>query len=184
MTHQAKDCLERPRKKGAWKTGKDIAPDEVLPSQLNLSWDGKRDRWNGFKPEEYKRTLELYDEAEAERRKYKVEKLNEKFMTEPDNNNVRFSNSVINKMKLKPASLVGEDNIEQKEELEMKEVITDDSNGEEKKENEEEEKKKVDKDDDESDVDSYIYIIYLSICYYYYIYIIIFIIYYIVWMVY
>jgi hypothetical protein len=30
MTHKERDCLERPRKLGAWKTGAQIAPDEVL----------------------------------------------------------------------------------------------------------------------------------------------------------
>ncbi len=51
MTHKTKDCVERPRKKGAKHTGKDIAPDELVQS-VELGFEGKRDRWNGFDPSE------------------------------------------------------------------------------------------------------------------------------------
>mgnify|MGYP001951957097 CR=1 FL=1 len=47
VTHKRKDCVERPRRLGARYTGADFAPDEHLQPYLNLSWDGKRDRWNG-----------------------------------------------------------------------------------------------------------------------------------------
>eukprot|EP01061_Rhynchopus_euleeides_P042472 TRINITY_DN7409_c0_g3_i1.p1 TRINITY_DN7409_c0_g3~~TRINITY_DN7409_c0_g3_i1.p1 ORF type:complete len:652 (+),score=312.38 TRINITY_DN7409_c0_g3_i1:80-2035(+) len=46
MTHKKKDCVERPRKVGAKFTGKDIRPDEMV-RDVNLSFEGKRDRWNG-----------------------------------------------------------------------------------------------------------------------------------------
>jgi pre-mRNA-processing factor SLU7 len=47
MTHKRKDCVERPRRTGARFTGTDFAPDEYVQSDIQLSWDGKRDRWNG-----------------------------------------------------------------------------------------------------------------------------------------
>ena len=47
MTHTEKDCFYPPRKRGAWKTNKDIKPDEFINPELNLSYEGKRDRWNG-----------------------------------------------------------------------------------------------------------------------------------------
>ena len=47
MTHTEKDCFYPPRKRGAWKTNKDIKPDEYINPELNLSYEGKRDRWNG-----------------------------------------------------------------------------------------------------------------------------------------
>lgn len=47
MTHKMRDCFERPRAKGAKWTGKDIRPDEVI-AEIELDWDGKRDRWNGY----------------------------------------------------------------------------------------------------------------------------------------
>ncbi len=52
MTHKAKDCLQRPRAKGARWTGRDIQADEVV-QEVELGWDAKRDRWNGFDPKEY-----------------------------------------------------------------------------------------------------------------------------------
>lgn len=47
MTHKTKDCLERPRKKGAKYTGKNIAADEVV-QHVDLGFEAKRDRWNGY----------------------------------------------------------------------------------------------------------------------------------------
>ena len=47
MTHKVKDCVERPRKTGAKWTGKNIQPDEYI-SKVDLAWDAKRDRWNGY----------------------------------------------------------------------------------------------------------------------------------------
>jgi pre-mRNA-processing factor SLU7 len=49
-THQEKDCVERPRssKKAAWKTGLDIAPDDVhlkLEDYGKVSFSAKRDQW-------------------------------------------------------------------------------------------------------------------------------------------
>lgn len=51
-THKEKDCIERPRssKKAAWKTGLDIAPDDVVlnfEQHGKVSYDAKRDYWNG-----------------------------------------------------------------------------------------------------------------------------------------
>lgn len=52
MTHKVKECLDRPRKLGAKWTGIDIKPDESHQSSSE-SFDAKRDRWNGYDPEEY-----------------------------------------------------------------------------------------------------------------------------------
>lgn len=41
MGHQANECVERPRKKTAEKTGLDIAPDDVVAA---LSEHGKVER--------------------------------------------------------------------------------------------------------------------------------------------
>ena len=53
MTHSAKTCIERPRKVGAKYTGKDLGRDEII-EHVNLDYEGKRDRWNGYNPENYK----------------------------------------------------------------------------------------------------------------------------------
>ncbi len=63
MTHKTKECLSRPRAKGAKWTGRDIAADEVM-QDVNLGWDAKRDRWNGYDPKEYKTVIEEYEQLE------------------------------------------------------------------------------------------------------------------------
>ncbi|GKT46041.1 pre-mRNA-splicing factor SLU7 [Colletotrichum spaethianum] len=68
MTHKAKDCLSRPRAKGAKWTGKDIQADEVL-QDVKLGWDAKRDRWNGYDPKEYRNVVEEFNQMEQLRKK-------------------------------------------------------------------------------------------------------------------
>ncbi|KAL8863472.1 MAG: hypothetical protein Q9178_000153 [Gyalolechia marmorata] len=63
MTHKTKECLSRPRAKGAKWTGKDIQADEVV-QDIQLGWDAKRDRWNGYDATEYRAVLEEYEELE------------------------------------------------------------------------------------------------------------------------
>ncbi|KAF6731410.1 Pre-mRNA-splicing factor SLU7 [Oryzias melastigma] len=75
MTHKKKDCLERPRKVGAKFTGTDIAPDEHSQVQLMLDYDGKRDRWNGYDPEEHQRIVEEYAKVDLAKRTLKAHKL-------------------------------------------------------------------------------------------------------------
>lgn len=67
MSHKEKDCLQRKRKKGARWTGKDIQADEVV-GKVELGWDAKRDRWNGFDASEYREVIEDYEAVEAIRR--------------------------------------------------------------------------------------------------------------------
>ncbi|WFD25068.1 mRNA splicing protein [Malassezia nana] len=71
MSHKTKDCLERPRKRGARWTGKDIRPDEVVQSldDLEYNYDAKRDRWNGYDPASHLAVVERYEAVEEERRK-------------------------------------------------------------------------------------------------------------------
>lgn len=45
---------------GARYTGTSIAPDEHFQVDLDLDYDGKRDRWNGYDPEEHQRIVEEY----------------------------------------------------------------------------------------------------------------------------
>lgn len=60
MTHTKKDCFDRPRKKGAKFTNKDIMPDEMVDS-VELGFEAKRDRWNGYDGEDH---LQLINEQE------------------------------------------------------------------------------------------------------------------------
>ncbi|KAL8681507.1 MAG: hypothetical protein Q9186_002393 [Xanthomendoza sp. 1 TL-2023] len=63
MTHKTKECLSRPRAKGAKWTGKNIQADEVV-QDVQLGWDAKRDRWNGYDANEYRAVIEEYEELE------------------------------------------------------------------------------------------------------------------------
>mmetsp|Transcript_35667 Transcript_35667/g.78383 ORF Transcript_35667/g.78383 Transcript_35667/m.78383 type:complete len:606 (+) Transcript_35667:424-2241(+) len=47
MTHKARDCVERPRKKGAKFTGKDIKSDELIV-EMAFDYAGKRDHWSQY----------------------------------------------------------------------------------------------------------------------------------------
>jgi len=77
MTHKAKDCVERPRKKGAKYTGKDIMPDEVI-EDIEFTYDGKRDQWNGYDPNEYMKQVKEWELIDKERQKRKEKELEEK----------------------------------------------------------------------------------------------------------
>ena len=81
ITHQKKDCLERPRKVGAKYSGEDFAPDEQLLPKVNLDFDGKRDRWNGFEPQMYKLVIEEHQKIEDAKRVLKEEKLKQDVVT-------------------------------------------------------------------------------------------------------
>ncbi|OXV09395.1 hypothetical protein Egran_02844 [Elaphomyces granulatus] len=67
MTHKSKECLSRPRKQGARWTGKDIQADEATQN-VELGWDAKRDRWNGYDTSEYRDVVEEYEELENMKR--------------------------------------------------------------------------------------------------------------------
>lgn len=77
MSHKTRDCLERPRKRGAKWTGKDIQPDEVVGSidHLDYNYDAKRDRWNGYDPSTHKTVVERFEAMEEERRRLREEAL-------------------------------------------------------------------------------------------------------------
>ena len=70
MTHKTKDCLSRPRAKGAKWTGKNIQADEVV-QDVNLGWDAKRDRWNGYDAQDYQNVIEEYEELDVLKKKVK-----------------------------------------------------------------------------------------------------------------
>jgi len=72
MSHTEKDCTDRPRKAGAWKTGRDIRPDEYVAGDVDLDYDTKRDRYNGYNPEDHAATVSRYEAAEAERIKLRA----------------------------------------------------------------------------------------------------------------
>ncbi|KAJ4483222.1 Pre-mRNA splicing Prp18-interacting factor-domain-containing protein [Lentinula aciculospora] len=81
MTHKKKDCLERPRKKGAKFTNRDIKADEVI-QDVELGYAAKRDRWNGYDPAEHKRIYTEYAAVEAARQKLREEEIDNQTTTD------------------------------------------------------------------------------------------------------
>lgn len=81
MSHQKKDCLERPRKRGAKYTGKDIQADEVI-QEVNMGYAAKRDRWNGYDAAGYKKIYEEYAAVEAARQKMREEEIDKQTTTD------------------------------------------------------------------------------------------------------
>ncbi|KAF8392197.1 hypothetical protein HHK36_022539 [Tetracentron sinense] len=86
MTHNAKSCIERPRKLGAKWTNKHIAPDEKIET-FELDYDGKRDRWNGYDSVTYARVIERYEARDEARRKYLKEQQLKKLEEKNNNQN-------------------------------------------------------------------------------------------------
>lgn len=83
MSHKTVECVERPRKVGAWKTNKDLQADEVLVDVRSqqfgkLAFDAKRDQWLGYDPREHDRTIARYEKIDAARKKLRVDKVNKK----------------------------------------------------------------------------------------------------------
>ncbi|KAK6127567.1 hypothetical protein DH2020_038685 [Rehmannia glutinosa] len=81
MTHDKKSCVERPRKLSAKWTGKNISPDEKIET-IELDYDGKRDRWNGYDAASYGQVIQMYEARDEARNKHvkeqQLKKLEEK----------------------------------------------------------------------------------------------------------
>jgi hypothetical protein len=73
--------MERPRKKGAKFTGKNIAADDII-TEFNGGYDAKRDRWNGYDPTEHKKIMDEYAAVEAVRQKMREEEIDNQTTTD------------------------------------------------------------------------------------------------------
>ena len=81
MGHKKQECTERPRKKGAKYSNKNILADEVL-QEVPTGYDAKRDRWNGYDTTEHKNIYEEYEAVEAERQRLREEKIDNQSTTD------------------------------------------------------------------------------------------------------
>uniref|UniRef100_A0A0N4Z4G2 Pre-mRNA-splicing factor SLU7 n=1 Tax=Parastrongyloides trichosuri TaxID=131310 RepID=A0A0N4Z4G2_PARTI len=76
MTHKKKDCFERPRKLGAKYTNEKIAEDEFIQPEVKyMSFDAKRDRWNGYDSAMQNEVIKQYEELEKTQQLIKEEKI-------------------------------------------------------------------------------------------------------------
>lgn len=79
LGHSRKDCLERPRKKIAKYTGVVLAHDDVDQPKLSLTFDGKRDRWNGISMDWHQEKVKTeFEKLEEAKKLIKLHKLEEK----------------------------------------------------------------------------------------------------------
>ncbi|PAV75714.1 hypothetical protein WR25_02904 [Diploscapter pachys] len=90
MGHKKRDCFDRPRKLGAKMTGEDIQADDVEQPQLQLGFDAKRDRWNGFDPAAYQKVIEEHQSLEEARKMIKEDKIREGLMN-PEEDDERYA---------------------------------------------------------------------------------------------
>ncbi|KAJ1678284.1 mRNA splicing protein, partial [Spiromyces aspiralis] len=74
LTHKKKDCLERPRKKGAQWTKRDIKPDEVIAEE-KIGYDAKRDYWDTYDPSNHIKIIKEWELIEEARKKNKASEL-------------------------------------------------------------------------------------------------------------
>lgn len=81
MSHKKIDCLERPRKKGAKFTNKDIQADDVI-QEVATGYDAKRDRWNGYDAAEHKKVYDEYAAIESARQKLREEEIDNQTTTD------------------------------------------------------------------------------------------------------
>ena len=81
MTHKRQDCVERPRRRGAKFTNKDIRADERI-QQMHADYDAKRDRWNGYDPTAFKGIMDEYEATEAARAKKREEEIDQQTSTD------------------------------------------------------------------------------------------------------
>jgi len=81
MTHKKSECLERPRKRGAKFTNKDIQADEVI-QDVAMGYAAKRDRWNGYDTAEHQAIYEEYAAVEAARQKLREDEIDNQTTTD------------------------------------------------------------------------------------------------------
>ncbi|KAH7488870.1 hypothetical protein PRIC1_011868 [Phytophthora ramorum] len=89
MSHKTNECVERPRKVGAWKTNKDLQSDEVVVDVRSekfgkLAFDAKRDQWLGYDPKEHAKTIERYEKVDEARKNKRAEEINQKLKESAD----------------------------------------------------------------------------------------------------
>lgn len=74
-THKRKDCMERPRRKGARLTHTQIAQDEVLHTTAKQSFGGKRDAYKNYDPKNFNRELQKFEAVDQARKELKEKQL-------------------------------------------------------------------------------------------------------------
>ncbi|CAI5719873.1 unnamed protein product [Hyaloperonospora brassicae] len=93
-SHKTNECVERPRKVGAWKTHKNLMTDDARVDVRSekfgkLAFDAKRDQWLGYDPKEHAKTIERYEKVDAARKQLRTEEINKKLQASVDSKRKR-----------------------------------------------------------------------------------------------
>ncbi|MES1920220.1 mRNA splicing protein [Bonamia ostreae] len=86
MGHSARECCERPRKRGARWTGEDIKPDRIQSSAPDFDYDGKRDRWREYDLDEHKKLVKFSERVDAARKEKQDRVMDEMIMGDSEKN--------------------------------------------------------------------------------------------------
>ncbi|GAW81920.1 step II splicing factor [Plasmodium gonderi] len=78
LAHKEKNCLERTRKKKINFVNKDNDNDFLCVTQ-DLGYDGNRDRWVGYNPNNFEYIYKEYEKIAEEKKKRKAEELKKKY---------------------------------------------------------------------------------------------------------
>jgi pre-mRNA-processing factor SLU7 len=93
-SHQSRDCLEKPKARGAKQLNTtlvhQIDNQPKIDSNSSLSYEHKRDRWSNYDPNSFSETAKLFSEEEIEKRKQKAIELEKKQVLEPETEAKRF----------------------------------------------------------------------------------------------
>lgn len=92
-SHQARDCLERPRQRGAVFTNKvtqNTSGKDNSKIKDAKTFEEKRDRWAEYDPNEFVDHAKNFSEEELERRKKKSNELEKRHVMEPEKDANRF----------------------------------------------------------------------------------------------
>ena len=60
-----------------WFTGEDIKLDEYLHPNLTLTYNRKRDYWNGYNPDTHQAVVEQYAKMEMVKKQLKADRLHQ-----------------------------------------------------------------------------------------------------------
>ena len=124
LTHQKRDCFERPRAKGAKFTGKNLANNEFI-QEKKLNFEAAHDYWNGYDPSTQLKLLEEFKKIEEEKLNFKLEKLKQlENLTENSSENYLKLKQELEKLKEDDEEILIDDILTEKDKINLKQNET------------------------------------------------------------
>lgn len=88
-THKTKECVERPRRRGAKLTNKNLSEDDASMKKLTLDYDGKRDTWAGYDTRQYQRIIDRFAREEETRKSVRAKQVEEEIKKKTEEREAR-----------------------------------------------------------------------------------------------